>query len=107
MIDTRKTVISTAYALKRSIATNIKRRDIDTSYIIALSELGKIREYMINNFYEESDINLISRKINELVKSCSYLDIFTMPDSYLFSGYKLTTEDEFDIITEDSFILKL
>ena len=68
MIDIEKTVITTARNTLNEIKLNSKRRDIDSTYISAINELGKIHLYMLNNFYSKSDIDNISNIINSIAR---------------------------------------
>lgn len=107
MIDVNKTVSVAATMLLNEIKLNSKRRDIDTMYIVAINELGKIYSHMLSNFYSREEIDSISNVISVIAKANKGIKLFSKPGNYPLEGYILTTDDNYYISTDDSYTIKI
>lgn len=107
MIDVEKTAITAARLSLNEVKLNSRRRDIDTSYIVAINELGKIQDYMLVNFYDRGEIDNVSGIITSISKTNNNIKIYSKPNNYPSEGYVLITDDGYYISTDDSYILKV
>ena len=107
MIDVEKTAITAARLSLNEVKLNSRRRDIDTSYIVAINELGKIQDYMLVNLYDRGEIDNVSGIITSISKANNNIKIYSKPSNYPLEGYVLITNEGYYISTDDSYILKV